>query len=804
MTFPHLNVLFQVVIVLASLTTGRPTSSSSYQWRHLGPRSFNGHQSSIRGQLTSLPARPSSGSASLLRTESEKTFKLVTELALLGAKHVVTAVAQMANIDPEKKAKFESTGLAVVTPEETKRLNSLLRELGELGADASTSLAKHAEGLARTAGLSRKKAEQVAKFTKLVPLISGLADLGGEISSSKKSSSTGSGLEILESIGLDLETGLAFLKENNLDISDGLKLLGGLSGDDGGASLKSLNSLSQLLGIGSLSLGASGGASALKSVETPELRAQLEETNELLVELAELGTTYVIAAVSELPGLSEEKQRRYKAVGVVGITEKARLNSLLVELGELGAKASIAATEAGANVPGLARLSKLVPILTGLAELASVSDSEDAESNLAATRAVFSSPSLNRAANPFGGQAFSGFVHPATNSKVVTPELRAQSTKTIKLVTELAEVGAKYVVSAVVDLPNVDPGKKALFEEMGLVGITDEEKATLNSLLLELGKLGSEASITVAEAAASVARTAGLSRKKSAQIAKFAKLVPILKGLTDLAGDTATGSDTFDTDAAGDDAFQLLDTIGLDLGTGLDFLKKNNLDISDGLALLDAAIGDTSSFSLKGLGSASQLLGVGSLSLGATGGASAIKNLESPELRAKLEKTNNLLTELAELGAVYVVSALAELPTISPEKRRRYKKVGTVGKKEEARLNSVLVELGELGSDVSVRLTEVGAEVPGLAKLAKLVLILTTLAELSFVSDSGDAQANRDATENVFSTSSISSARLSSGGYYGGSPSHCKGHPCIFHPRGGFSAVPRGFPFKLRRFVRLL
>ena len=59
--------------------------------------------------------------------------------------------------------------------------------------------------------------------------------------------------------------------------------------------------------------------------------------------------------------------------------------------------------------------------------------------------------------------------------------------------------------------------------------------------------------------------------------------------------------------------------------------------------------------------------------------------------------------------------------------------------KEKARLNSVSVELGELGSDVSVSLTKVDAEVPGLAKLAKLLPILTTLAELAFVSDSADA-----------------------------------------------------------------
>ena len=193
------------------------------------------------------------------------------------------------------------------------------------------------------------------------------------------------------------------------------------------------------------------------------------------------------------------------------------------------------------------------------------------------------------------------------------------------------------------------------------------------------------------------------------------------------------------------------------------------------------------------------LLGVGSLSLVATGEASAIEILESPELRAKLDKAKKLLTELAEIGAVYIISAVAELPTISLEKRRRLKKVGPVGEKEKARLNSVLVELGELGSDVSVSLTKVGAEVPGLAKLAKLVPILTTLAELSFVSDCEDAQANQDATRNVFSSSSLSSSasfrlpRLSSGGSYGGSNSHCKGHPCLIHPNQS-----RG----LRRFVQ--
>merc|ERR1712179_13400 len=159
---------------------------------------------------------------------------------------------------------------------------------------------------------------------------------------------------------------------------------------------------------------------------------------------------------------------------------------------------------------------------------------------------------------------------------------------------------------------------------------------------------------------------------------------------------------------------------------------------------------------------------------------------------------------LAEIGAVYVVSAASELPTISLEKRTSYKKVGPVGAKEKARLNSILIELGELGSDVSISLTKVGAEVPGLAKLAKLVPILTTLAELSFASDTDSAQANRDATQNVFSTSSLSSgsSRLRfSGEFYARSRSHCKGHHCIIHPRRGeLFAAPHGF--KLRRFVQ--
>ena len=531
-------------------------------------------------------------------------------------------------------------------------------------------------------------------------------------------------------------------------------------------------------------------------METPELKAKLDETNELLTELAGLGATYVVAALAELPGLPAEKQRRYKRVGDIGQREKDRLNSLLLELGELGSEASIAAAEAGAKVPGLTKLAKLVPILRDLVDLASVSDYEDSEANLAATRAVFSSSSLNRAANPYYRQSASGFVHPSAISKVLTPELKAQTEKTIKLVTELAELGTKYVVSAVADLPDVDPKKRALFEEIGLVGITKEEKASLNSVLQQLGELGSDASISVAEAAASVARSAGLGRKKAAQIAKFTKLVPILKGLTDLASDTAIAEPSKPADV--DDTQQLLGSIGLDLETGLEFLKKNNLEISDGLQLLDAVVGsgEAGSFSFSGLADASKLLGVGALSLGASGSAEAINSIETPGLRSQLDQTNKLLTELAELGAVYAVSAAAQLPTISLEKRKLYRRVGQVGEKEKGRLNSILVKLGELGSDVSTSLTKVGAEIPGLANLAKLVPILTTLAELSFVSNSEDAQANMDATKNIFSSGS------QSGRFLSGSNSHCKGHPCIIHPlRENFGSAPRNLPFQLKRFV---
>merc|ERR1711936_1295042 len=599
-----------------------------YQWKN--PTVFSHYQSPPQFvQPHYFATRPSLSkpTSSFLKPESDNTLKLTTELADLGMKHVVTAVAELPNIDPKKKAQFESIGLVGVTPKETERLNSLPNELGELGVEVGTSLAKEAGSLAKAIGLDGKT------ISKLVPFFKDLVGLGSKASTS---TNTEDGLEILESIGLDLNSGLAFLKKNNLEISDGLQLLNRLSTSGSAASLKSFSNFSQLFGFGSepnwiVSIGDFGGA-------------QLEKTNELLTELAELGATYAISAVAELPDLSPEKRRRYKSVVSFGPNERTRLHNILVELGELGAEASSALTKADVKAPGLAKLVELLPIL------------------------------------------------------------KAQSDK----MTELAEIGAKYVVSAVADLPDVDPRKKALFQEIGLTGISAEEKARMDSLLIELKELGSNARIVLTAAATDFVTTASPSQI-STQTTMFAKLVPILKSLRD--------------------GLELLDTIGLDLETGLDVLSKNNLDISDGLKLPDTVVGDSGSFSLKSLGSLSQLVGFGSLSLGATLGL----GLGTPEQKTQLEKTNKLLTELAELGAVYVVSLVADLPTISSAQRLRYKKVGTVGDKEMARFNSLLKELGELGYDASIAASKAGAK--ALTKLNELFPMLKNLGELSFDSE---------------------------------------------------------------------
>merc|ERR1711936_1346369 len=619
-----------------------------YQWKN--PTAFSHYQSPPQFvQPHYFATRPSFSkpTSSFLKPESDKTSKLTTELADLGMKHVVTAVAELPNIDPKKKAQFESIGLVGVTPEETKRLTSLLNELGELGVDVGTSLTKEAGSLAKEIGLDGKT------ISNLVPFFKDLVGLGSKASTS---TNTQDGLEILESIGLDLNSGLAFLKKNNLEISDGLQLLNRLSSSGSAASLKSFSNFSQIFGFGSepnwiVSIGDFGGA-------------QLEKTNELLTELAELGATYAISAVAELPDLSPEKRRRYKSVVSFGPNERTRLHNILVELGELGAEASSALTKAYVKAPGLAKLVELLPIL------------------------------------------------------------KAQSDK----MTELAEIGAKYVVSAVADLPDVDPRKKALFQEIGLTGISAEEKARMDSLLIELKELGSNARIVLTAAATDFVTTASPSQK-STQTTMFAKLVPILKSLTGLAG-----SDSYSSNSLRD-GLELLDTIGLDLETGLDVPSKNNLDISDGLKLLDTVVGD-----------------FGSFSLGATLGL----GLGTPEQKTQLEKTNKLLTELAELGAVYVVSLVADLPTISSAQRLRYKKVGTVGDKEMARFNSLLKELGELGYDASIAASKAGAK--ALAKLNKLFPMLKNLGELSFNSDS----ENFAATRNFFPSSAFSSLRSTS------------------------------------------
>merc|ERR1712088_772931 len=631
-----------------------------YQWKN--PTAFSHYQSPPQlVQPHYFATRPSVSkpTSSFLKPESGKTLKLTTELADLGMKHVVTAVAELPNIDPKKKAQFESIGLVGVTAKETKRLNSLLNELGELGVDVGTSLAKEAGSLAKAIGLDGKT------IYNLVPFFKDLVGLGSKASTS---TNTQDGLEILESIGLDLNSGLAFLKKNNLEISDGLQLLNRLSTSGSAASLKSFSNFSQIFSFGSepnwiVSIGDFGGA-------------QLEKTNELLTELAELG--------------------------------------------ELGAEASSALTKADVKAPGLAKLVELLPIL------------------------------------------------------------KAQSDK----MTELAEIGAKYVVSAVADLPDVDPRKKALFQEIGLTGISAEEKARMDSLLLELKELGSNAKIVLTAAATDFVTTASPSQK-STQTTMFAKLVPILKSLTGLAG-----SDSYSSNSLRD-GLELLDTIGLDLETGLDVLSKNNLDISDGLKLLDTVVGDSGSFSLKSLGSLSQLVGFGSLSLGATLGL----RLGTPEQKTQLEKTNKLLTELAELGAVYVVFLVADLPTISSAQRLRYKKVGTVGDKEMARFNSLLKELGKLGYDASIAASKAGAK--ALAKLNKLFPMLKNLGELSFDSDS----ENFAATRNFFPSSAFSSLRSTSATprgskAYRGSSGLCGSYPCIVH----HSSYPS--TYQIRRFVQ--
>merc|ERR1711990_331435 len=675
-----------------------------YQWKN--PTAFSHYQSPPQlVQPHYFATRPSLSkpTSSFLKPESDKTLKLTTELADLGMKHVVTAVAELPSIDPKKKAQFESIGLVGVTPEETKRLTSLLNELGELGVDVGTSLAKEAGSLAKAIGLDGKT------ISKLIPFFKDLVGLGSKASTS---TNTQDGLEILESIGLDLNSGLAFLKKNNLEISDGLQLLNRLSTSGSAASLKSFSNFSQIFDFGSepnwiVSIGDFGGA-------------QLEKTNELLSELAELGATYAISAVAELPDLSPEKRRRYKSVVSFGPNERTRLHNILVELGELGAEASSALTKADVKAPGLAKLVELLPIL------------------------------------------------------------KAQSDK----MTELAEIGAKYVVSAVADLPDVDPRKKALFQEIGLTGISAEEKARMDSLLLELKELGSNARIALTAAATDFVTTASPSQKSS-QTTMFAKLVPILKSLTGLAG-----SDSYSSNSLRD-GLELLDTIGLDLETGLDVLSKNNLDISDGLKLLDTVVGDSGSFSLKSLGSLSQLVGFGSLSLGATLGL----GLGTPEQKTQLEKTNKLLTELAELGAVYVVSLVADLPTISSAQRLRYKKVGTVGDKEMARFNSLLKELGELGYDASIAASKAGAK--ALTKLNKLFPMLENLGELSFDSDS----ENFAATRNIFPSSAFSSLRSTSATprgskAYRGSNGLCGSYPCIVH-RSSYPST-----YQIRRFVQ--
>ena len=141
-----------------------------------------------------------------------ETQSIALELAELGAKHVVTAVAQLPNIDPRKKSQFQSIGLVGLTVEDTRRMNSLLKELGELGADASINLAESAGNIALDSGLGTRRAAQIAKIVKLVPLLKDLVDLGSDSTSNQRP------LEVLGSLGLDLDSGLAFLGRTILEL----------------------------------------------------------------------------------------------------------------------------------------------------------------------------------------------------------------------------------------------------------------------------------------------------------------------------------------------------------------------------------------------------------------------------------------------------------------------------------------------------------------------------------------------------------------------------------------------------------
>ena len=118
------------------------------QWKDISPTGFNHYQLAqpyVYGATSSFPL--------------SETDKLVTELAELGAKHFVTAVSQLPNINPRKKAQFQSIGLVGVTSQETERTLALVEKLGEL---------------------TGKKSPQIAKFSNLVPLLKNLADLGSE------------------------------------------------------------------------------------------------------------------------------------------------------------------------------------------------------------------------------------------------------------------------------------------------------------------------------------------------------------------------------------------------------------------------------------------------------------------------------------------------------------------------------------------------------------------------------------------------------------------------------------------------
>ena len=93
-------------------------------------------------------------------------------------------MSQLPNINPKKKAQFQSIGLVGVTPEETERTLSLVKKLGQFSGKKVPQIAKFADLVPLLKNLAdlgsdRSKGSKIAKFANLFPLLNSLVDLGG-------------------------------------------------------------------------------------------------------------------------------------------------------------------------------------------------------------------------------------------------------------------------------------------------------------------------------------------------------------------------------------------------------------------------------------------------------------------------------------------------------------------------------------------------------------------------------------------------------------------------------------------------